>query len=101
MMVVDSDGYEENYELISSTHGIISNKIYKISAEKNTVFLVKLVQWRCYRTQNTAQNIIPMVPVPLSIDIDYKYPVSFLWSPFTFHNLSLLSLEQIGSYVNQ
>ena len=39
IIVVDSDGYEENYELISSSQGIIFNKI---SALKNTLFLVKL-----------------------------------------------------------
>ena len=44
MVVVESDRYEENYELISSSQCIILNKI---SAAKNTVFLVKLVPCRC------------------------------------------------------
>ena len=42
MIVIDSDGYEENYVLISSSRRIIFNKI---SAVKNTVFLVKLIQY--------------------------------------------------------
>ena len=44
MIVIDSDGYKENYVLISSSHCIIFNKI---SALKNTVFLVKLLPCRC------------------------------------------------------
>ena len=44
MVVVKSDRYEENYELISSTQCIIFKKI--LSA-KNTVFLVELVPCRC------------------------------------------------------
>ena len=39
VVIIDSDGYEENYVLISSFHCIIFNKI---SASKNTVFLIKL-----------------------------------------------------------
>ena len=44
MIVIDSDGHEENCVLISSSQCIIFNKI---SALKNTVFLVKLLPCRC------------------------------------------------------
>ena len=44
MVVIDSDGYEENYVLISSSHCIIFNKI---EALKNAVFLVKFLPCRC------------------------------------------------------
>ena len=44
MIVIDSDGFKENYVLISSSQCIIFNKI---SALKNTVFLVKLLPCRC------------------------------------------------------
>lgn len=37
MVVIDLDGYEGNYGLISSSHYIIFNKISEL---KNTVFLV-------------------------------------------------------------
>ena len=53
MIVIDSDGYVKNYVLISSSHCIIFKKI---SALKNTLFLVKLVPWRWQSSGDTYEK---------------------------------------------
>ena len=88
MVVVESDRYEENYELISSSQCIILNKI---SAAKNTVFLVKLVP--C--TVGVGRNLMYLLKLQTkvvhdhskAIVWDYKYGAKIpgVYSGGSFH----------------